>query len=234
MAYDYLTYCNALRTELVVPLNKSDTAFELILPRIIEAAELRCYRELDFLATRSAVSTAVTAASSRDVTLPTSIIVLESVNLISPAGTTNPESGTRLPLERVSLDFLNFTWPVAATTGTPTKYALLSDTLMRLAPTPAGIFTCECIGTARPTALSASNTSTFLTANVPDLFLAASNKYGADYLQDTELSAIWEAAYRAAFASVNLEALRQKAASVSWSPYTPTPTANAPRERASA
>lgn len=231
MSYNYTTYSNALRTYLIVPLNKTDNDFELILPRIIEAAELRCYRECDFLYTRTVSSANATTASSRDATLPSNIIICENINLITPAGTTDPESGTRVPLERVSLDFLNLTWPAASSTGTPTRYALLDNDSIRLAPTPNGVFTLEVFGIYRPTALSPSTTTTYLTDNIPDLFMAASVKAGADYLQDLELSALWDSAYKTAFASVNVEDLRQKAASVSWQPFSPTPMANVARDR---
>lgn len=240
MALTYETYTNAMRTMLVVPLNESDSNFENIIPRMIEYAELRIYRELDFLNTRSA-PTLLCTSGSRNATVPATIVVLESVNLISPAGTTNPESGTRVPLERVSVDFLNFTWPTAATTGTPAKYALLSDTGMRLAPTPSGAFTLECVGTTRPTALSPTTTTTFISTYLPDLFLAASMIFGSGYQKnygsqadDPKMAQSWESQYQALKAGVNLETIRQKAESVQWTPFQPSPAANQPRDRSAA
>lgn len=235
---NFTEYTNAIRTILVEPQNRSDIDFERIVPRMIEYAELRIYREMDFLTTQGA-SNALMTSGSRNVTVPTGIIIVNGVNLITPAGTTNAELGTRVPMERVSLDFINTTWPTAATTGTPARYALLSDTAVRVAPTPSGAFTAEFIGISRPTALSASNTTTFITNNMPDLFVAASLIFGFGYQRDfgaasndPAAAVTWEKQYETLKVGVKIEELRRKAESVSWSPYQPSPLANQPRDRA--
>lgn len=228
---NYLEYYRAMQSLLVIPTDNVDVNFQNILPRMIENAELRCYTELDFLSTQTS-STALCASGSRDVTVPTEIIIVNELNLVSPAGTTDPESGTRLPLERVSLEFLNATWPTAATTGTPTRYALLSDTSVRLAPTPNGAFTAEFVGIYRPDPLSPSNTTTYLTLNYPHLFIQASLVFGYEYLQQPEMAAEAEKNYQALKLGTGLEAFRQKAQAPEWSPFSPTPVANVPRDRA--
>lgn len=237
MSLTYTEYVKAMRVLLVEDQQANDANFELIIPRMIEYAELRIYRELDFLTTET-TATGLMTSGSRNISVPSPIFIVNALNVISPAGTTDPEAGTRVPLERVSLDFLNACWPSAATTGTPSKYALLSDMAVRVAPTPNGAFTAEFIGTYRPDPLSADNATTYISTNLPDLFVAASMIFGAGYLQNfgqaadnPQLAQSWENQYQILKAGVNVETLRQKAQSVQWSPYQPSPIANVPRDR---
>jgi len=122
----------------------------------------------------------------------------------------------------------------------PTQYALLSDTAVKLGPAPDNTYTAEFVGIIRPAPLSPTNTTTYLSTNLPDLFLAASMIFGAGYQQnfgaqaDNPQSAqSCESTYQNLKQGVQLEDLRQKAQSASWSNYTPSPIANTPRERAS-
>ena len=233
---NYNIYCDTMRVMLVEDLQGQDANFEFIIPRMIEYAELRIYRELDLLNTYTA-TTALMVSGSRNVTVPTSIVVVDNINVISPAGTTNPDAGTRVSLQRVSLDLLNMVHSVTATTGVPAQYALLDDTSVRVGPTPNGAYTAEFIGTLRPDPLSADNPNTFISDNLPDLFVAASMVFGAGYLQNfgqqsdnPQLAQSWETQYQALKGGVNLEELRRKSQSTQWSPYLPNPIANVPRD----
>lgn len=226
---NYLEYARAIQSELVIPTDNVDQNFQNILPRMIEYAELRIYRELDFLYTETA-TTALCIASNRNVVVPTDVIIVNSVNLITPSSATDPNLGTRVPLERVSLEFMNATWPSASTTGVPRQYALLSNTQARFAPTPASAYTAEFVGIFRPDPLSATNTTTFISLNLPDLFLQASLIFGFQYLQAPEMTASAEQTYQTLKAGVGLETLRQKAQSVEWSPFSPSPIANTARD----
>lgn len=237
----YNEYIQAIQALLAVPQNNTDAKFTLLIPRMIEYAELRMCRDFDFLATRTTNITVATVSGSRNVTAPSTFVVIEDLNLISPAGTTNPELGTRIALERVSLDFINVMWPTAATTGMPSKYAFLSDTAVRIAPTPAGVFTCEFIGTTRPTPLSFTNQTNFISVYLPDLLVAASMVFGAGELQnyglqsdDPKLAMSWETQYQTLKASAAVEEARKKSQSAGWETYQPSPGANVPRDRSAA
>lgn len=227
---NYLEYVRAIQSELVIPTDNVDQNFQNILPRIIEYAELRCYTENDFLTTQT-TNTALCIASNRNIAVPSDIIIVNDLNIITPASATNPDLGTRVPLERVSLEFLNATWPSASTTGVPRQYALLSNTQVRVAPTPAAGYTAEFVGIFRPDPLSPTNQSTYLTENYPHLFIQASLIFGYQYQQAMDLMQQAEASYQALKPGVGIEALRQKAQSVEWSPFSPSPIANTPRDR---
>jgi hypothetical protein len=80
------------------------------------------------------------------------------------------------------------------------------------------------VGTTRPTPLSAANPVTFLSANLPDLLLAASMVFMAGYEKsfgaqsdDPQLAQSWETQYGKLFASANTEEARKRFAGSAWS-----------------
>lgn len=228
---DYNLYVQTMKAILKYPEGGSDgSTFTSIIPQMINDAELQIYREMDFLATVEDTSATSFTANSRNIDIPGDIVVLQSMNIITPEATA-PESGTRVPLERCSLDFINAAWPTAATTGVPAYYALLSNSAVRVAPTPAVAYRAEFIGTVRPAPLSADNDETFISLNMPDLFVAASAVFGFLYQRDFTGSAPWKEHYDVLKVGVTIEELRKKAQSVGWSPYQPSPAANVPRDR---
>lgn len=238
MSLNYATNKQALQTLLVIPQDNIDQNFENMIPRGIEYAELRIYRELDFLTTNTAATTAL-VSGNRNVAMPGSIIILDDVNVVTPSSQTSPDAGTRNPLERVSLDFLNAVWSNGATTGLPKVYALLTDTTIKLGPVPDAAYTIECIGNIRPTPLSPTNLTTWLATNLPDLFLAAQMVWWSGYQRnfgaqadDPQAAQSWEKTYQDLKMGAAVEEWRRKSQAPNWSPYSPPQIANAPRERA--
>lgn len=211
---NYTEYVDTIRRMAETGQDGENPDFEFIVPRMIEYAELRIYRDLDLLTARG-TETATCTSGQRTVTVPTSILIVDAVNVVTPAGTA-PDAGTRVPLDRVSLDFINAYWPVAATTGTPAKFALQSDTVAVFAPTPSGAFKAEFIGITRPTLLSATQTETFISTKLPDLLIAASmvwitgyqKNYGAQ-VNDPQAAGSWETQYKALLDGCNKEELRR-------------------------
>lgn len=236
------------RAMQVLNVPADDPEFVNIIPAMIDETENRIYRDFDFLATLSS-QTALLTSSARTIALPTNVIVCQSINVVTPSSTTNPNLGTRNPLTRVSLDWLNMVYPSTATAALPTKYAIvgsptISTTItagaysILLGPAPDAAYTLEVIGTIRPSVLSPSNSSTFLTTNMPDLYLAAALVFGFGFQRDyggksddPQAAMSWEATYKTLKDGISVEELRRKSASVSWSPYVPTPVANMQRER---
>jgi hypothetical protein len=218
----------------------SDANFNNILPRAIEQAEQRIYRELDLITTTTSQTTTLTTGV-RNIAIPGGIIILDDLNVVTPAGAA-PDAGTRNPVQRVSLSFLNAVAPTAADTlgspSIPKYYSLLDDVNVRLGPAPDAAYQAEFIGPIRPAAMSASNPTTWLGTNLPDLFLAALNVFMCGYQRDfgaqsdnPQMAISWEAAYQELKKSAAVEEARRKAQSVAWSPYSPTPLATPPRER---
>ena len=242
----YSDYTTALGGILQVPVTAaatsspfSSTDWNNILPRIIEYAEQRIYRELDFLAQRTSDSSVNFTANNRTVTLPTQIVVLQDAFAITPVSTT-PANGTRNRIRIVAKDVLDEMWPqetsASNSTGVPAYGALLSNTTMVVAPTPDSAYTLECQGIFRPAALSASNTSTYLSLNYPDLFLSASVVFSTAFQRDfgaqsddPKMALSWEQTYQTQKKSAEDEAARQKGASTGWSAFSPQPLATPQR-----
>lgn len=217
-ALTYTTYVTALATEMVVPT--TDTNFQAILPTIITNAELRVYRELDIIDSTIRDSSATLTLSTRNFTLPSTLgtfIVCEQLNVITPAGTTNPELGTRNPLIPMSIDTLDFLWPSTSGSTLPTYFAMMDQDLAIVGPFPDQAYTVEVVGTYRPPSLSASVTTTPLSVFFPDIFLAASmiealafqRNFGAAS-DDPKAAVTWESHYQSLIKDAKTEEQRKK------------------------
>jgi hypothetical protein len=243
MSIAYTDLTTALGELMVVTITNSasatpsnDTNFNNILPRIIDAAEQRIYRELDFLYDRTTDSSTMLTANSRSATLPTAniFVVVQKINVITPAGAA-PAAGTRVPLEFLSKDALDIIWPIeqgGSANTVPQYYNLLNTTTLLVAPTPDQNYTLEYTGITRPAAMSSTNTTTYLGTTYPDLFLNACLVFGMLYQKDADLPqgappgadvTKWENEYQKAKTSVLEEIQRQKGQSTNWSPYQQTP-----------
>lgn len=248
MAYNYSTYFSTLQSLLVASDAGGIANLNAMLPNIIDYAELRIYRELDLLTTHtSLVST--TTAYNRNIAVPASLIVLESANIITPANTT-PDNGTRNSMRRVSTEYINFAWPQTTTLGISPSinnvFALQnnnssfsttgSNYTMMIAPPPDSTYAVEFVCTVRPTPLSATNSVTFLTTYLPDLFLAASMVFASGYQRDfgsqsddPKMAQSWESQYQLLKSGANIEELRRHSESQDWQAFNPTPIGDSSR-----
>jgi hypothetical protein len=217
----------------------ADPNFNNVLPRAIEQAEQRIYRELDLITTQTSETAALTGGV-RNIAIPTGILILHELNVITPAATA-PDAGTRNPCQRVSLAFLNAVAPTAAATqgspSVPKYYALLDDVDVRLGPAPDAAYQAEFIGIVRPAPMTSANPATWLGTNLPDLFLAGVNVFMAGYQRDfgaqsdnPQLALSWEQNFQTLLKSAAVEEARRKAQSVAWQPYSPAPLATPPRQ----
>lgn len=225
MSLTYTTYVAQLSNLMVI--SSTDSNFTTFLPGCIDYAEQRIYRELDFLNTRVTDTTRTFGAGLRTFSLPTgtgTYIVVESMNAISQS------SGTRNQMVPVTKEFIDAVYPNTTTTGTPQYFAPVTNAQYMIAPTPSVNFTAEIIGTQRPTALSSTNTTTFITTYCPDLFIAASMVFATGYQRDfgaesddPKSGASWEQQYQNLMASVSQEQLRAKFEGAAWTPMIPAP-----------
>lgn len=233
----YTEYDTYMRTLLVIDAS-TETQYTTILPLMIVYSENRIYADLDLLSTQT-TATANLTPLLRNVTVPTNIQIVQGANIVTPAAT-NPDSGTRNPIQRVSLDYINFVWPTAVTPLTtpsvPTMYALVSDTAGVVAPAPDAAYKMEFIGIFRPTALSNANQTTWISLNIPELFVAGSMVFGAGYQRDfgqssddPRMSMSWEQQYQLLLKSDTVQEARRKAQSSGWQPFSPAPLARVPR-----
>ena len=233
MSYNYTQFVASLANRMALQ-NVSSGPFQTELPNIIDAAEQRCYREVDLLDTRITDSTGTLTPGSRNFTLPQSVgrfVVTEQVNILV--------SGSRQPLVNVSIDTLDVLWPSdtnLTTPSVPILFALFTSQIIRVGPSPDQGYPVEVVGTARPAPFSATNTTTLLSLYLPDLFFAAAMVIAAGYQKnfgaqadDPKMAMSWEQQYQIARTSAVTEEFRKKYAGSDWSPKAASTEAQLPR-----
>lgn len=224
MTLTYTSYVEQLSNLMVIP--STDANFTTFLPGCIDYAEQRIYRELDLLVSR-VTSTAASFSSGVRTFSPSTtsgtFIVIETINAIS-------SGGTRYQMVPVTKEFIDAVYPGTSSSvlGRPQYFAPVSNTSFLIAPAPDSAYSAEVIGVIRPTPLSASNSSTFLTANYPDLFIAASMVFATGYQRDfgaetddPKMPGSWESQYQALLASAMQESMRAKYEGSAWTPKVP-------------
>lgn len=242
MALNYTTLVSEVATLTVISSNllvNGDTNFAGIMPAIIDYAEGRLYRELD-LPVASVVDTSVTISSGvRSMFLSTSqgtLLVVETVNLLIPSSA-GPTTATRVPLTPVSKAVVDAVYPSAASSncGQPEFFARIGDTQLLLGPTPDQAYGSEVYATVRPSALSATNSSTWLTQNLPELMLAACMISAAGYMRDfgsqsdnPQMAQSWQGQYDNLMKSANIDSARMKFESEAWTSQQPSQAASPP------
>lgn len=236
MALTYNSFVTDLANLIVVPSN--DLGYVTALPNIIDDAEQRLYRELDLLSTITR-DTAPVVASNRNFAVPSNngaFIVIEQMNAITPAGTTNPDLGVRNPMLPTSKEYLDAVYSSAAGVGVPAYFAPINQEDWIVGPWPDAAYTIEVVGTIRPAPLSVSNQSTFLTANLPDVFMAAALVFSSGYqlnfsagADNPQSGVTWESHVQKLLDSAKIEEIRKKFGSQGWSSKSPDPIATPPR-----
>lgn len=231
----YATYQTLMATMAVTSV--SDPNFVSILPSMIDNAELRICQDLDLLANQQTNTTFACSNLVRTVTLPyATFVTIENVNIITPAGTSDPGLGVRRPLQPVTKEVLDNFWPSKQGAGVPVKFALLGQFNILFGPWPDANYSLELVGTTRPVPLSASNTETFISLQLPHLFVAASMVYISAYQRnfgrmsdDPQMAVSWESYYKSMLGSSSVEEARKKFEGPAWTSKSPAIAASPTR-----
>jgi hypothetical protein len=215
----------------------TDSNYLAILPQMINYAENRIYRELDFLFT-SIATTAALNSGSRVITVPTTTFVVpEQINLITPAGTTSADSGTRVPLLPSTREYLDAVCGDSTATAQPQFFAPFggaanSNWTFLVGPYPDASYTVEVIGTYRPDSLSATNPTTFISIYMPDIMMMASMVYISAYQRnfgrandDPQMAMTYESQYQSLVKGAMTEEYRKKFEAAAWSSKSQSPVA---------
>jgi hypothetical protein len=213
MSYTYATFKTALAREIAI--SESDSDFVALLPTFIDDAEQRIYRELDLLAA-SVTTTGNVTANNRSYTLPTTnghVLVVDQINILNASSVRFPV----IPATRAVIDTL---WPnntALTALCIPKLFARTDDTAVLFGPPPGSAWACEVIHTVRPTPLSVSNTTTFLTLYLSDLFFAAAMVSASGFMRnfgaqadDPKMAVSWESQFQARLTSAKSEELRKQ------------------------
>jgi hypothetical protein len=250
----YSTYVTQIATMAVVDQN--DTAFQTILPQMITYAENRIYRDVDFLFTSTSLhgvtftltpgnrnlSFNINLSSNFDPSAGT-FVVSEQINLLTDAygnaaTTTNPDLCVRVPLLPTTKEFLDAVYgsSLSANLAQPKYFVPFNDTLFYVGPVPDQAYPVEVVGTYRPNSLSATNTTTFISNYLPDVFIMASMIYISAYQRnfgrmndDPQMAVSYESQYQALLKGAIVEEARKKFSSSGWSSQSPSPIATPSR-----
>ena len=236
MSLTYSSFVTSFANMLVVPTN--DPNFNTMLPNAIDYAEQRLYRDLDLLNTIVVDTGGNLTANSRNFTLPQTygrFVVTESMNVFTPVSTTT----NRNALVPVSREWMDAVWGNEASTTTPSipqYYAMTTDQTILVGPPPDAAYTMEVKGTIRPTPLSNTQQTTYLSLYLPDLFLTAALIFGSGYqlnfspmADDPQQAQSWEVQYAKELVSANTEEMRKRYGSQGWTAKQPDPIATPPR-----
>lgn len=230
MSLTYTTYVETIAN--LMGTATTQTNFVQVLPSIIDYAEQRIYRELDLLSATVRDRSGVLTPNSRTFTLPTAqgrFVVVNSISVLNGAGARIAQ------LQPVSVEFLDAAYPSETSTAAsayPSYFAMMSDQTAIMAPSPGAAWGTEVIGEIRPTPLSSTNTTTYLTTYIPDLFVSASMIFASGFQKnfsaasDTPQSAVsWETQYKTQFQSASIEEHRKRFQAASWTSKAPSPIA---------
>jgi hypothetical protein len=109
---------------------------------------------------------------------------------------------------------------------------MIDERTFSLGPWPNAAYTLEIIGTYRPASLSASNTTTFISQYLPDIFVMASMIFISGYQRnfgrqsdDPAMAQSYESQYQALLRGATVEEYRKKFAASGWSSMSPSPVA---------
>ena len=185
-----------LKTSIAAFLNREDLT--AMIPDFITLAEARFNRELR-----------VNAMVQRDTTIATTAYVelpddwLQHISVMITDPTNSYSALTYIPVEEY-YDLRN-----DGMTGQTRYYTIIDDNIALL-PEPSSNITLEIVYYGKVPALSESNTSNWLLARSPDLYLHASLIQAEAYLQNDERIPLWAASVEKTIADMILESERAK------------------------
>jgi len=220
----YSQYVDQIANLAIVPT--TDPNFQILIPQMVTYAENRIYRDLDLLSTVTTYNQAATASGVRNVTIPQgTFVTIQNVNALT-------NTTTRNPLLPVTKEFLDNVWGASTNSALPKYFALLNDTTLIFGPWPNAIYPLEIIGTIRPDSLSSTNTTTFISLYLPDLFIMASMVFISAYQRNfgrqsdsPEMAVSYESQYQTLLKGAMVEEYRKKFESVGWTSMSPSPVA---------
>lgn len=250
----YSQYVTQIATMAVVA--ETDPAFVTILPQMITYAENRMYRDIDFMFTSTSLHgvSFVLTPGNRNLSFNINLslnnaaqegtfVVSEQINLLTDAAgnaasTTNPDACVRVPLLPTTKEFLDAVYgsSLTANRGKPEYFVPFNETLFFVGPVPDQAYPVEVVGTYRPNSLSATNTSTFISLYLPDVFIMASMIYISAYQRnfgrandDPQMAITYESQYQALLKSAIVEEARKKFDAAGWSSQSPATVATPSR-----
>ena len=178
-----------LKTATANWLDRSDLTDRI--PEFISLAEARFNRVLR-IRDMETVSTAIsTAAGTREYSLPTGFVQMKEFHL-----TTDPLT----PLSYITPEMMSRMWAGSAQ-GKPQVFTIIADNV-RLGPNPDAVYTTSMLYYKTFTALSASNTTSEMLTNNPDVYLYGTLLEAEPFIMNDERVPLWLAAFEKAVSDI--------------------------------
>jgi hypothetical protein len=233
MSLTYTTFVTSLANELAISL--TDANYIAMLPVFIDYTELRIQRDLDLLTTITSDATTVLTAGSRTYSPPAAFEVIQQLNVITPVSA-SVSTGTKIPLTPVPKEFLDAVYSNATIQDVPQYFAMINTSTISIGPVPDQSYPVEVVGTQRVIPLSPSNSTNYLSTNLPDLYLAGAMISASGWMRnygsqaDTpQMAQSWENQYQTLLKSATVEEFRKKFQASAWSSMSPAVVASPTR-----
>jgi hypothetical protein len=174
-----------LKTATANWLDRSDLTDRI--PEFIALAEARFNRNLR-IRDMETVSTAIsTVAGTREYNLPTGFVQMKEFHL-----TTDPLT----PLAYITPEMMSRIW-AGSTKDKPEVFTIIADKV-RLGPNPDAVYTTSMLYYKTFTALSASNTTSEMLTNNPDVYLYGTLLEAEPFIMNDQRVPLWLAAFEKA------------------------------------
>lgn len=166
-----MTY-DELKQKIIDYTEVSSNVFtDTILNGFINDAEFKILREVDSDNNRR-YATANLIASTRFIDVPTNLLIVRSAQIIDSDLADGSTDQNRDFLQFRDTSFMSEFNPTA-TTGVPKYYSNWDETRIVVAPTPNATYTIQLNYILKPTGLSSTNTTTYLSNEFPNGLLYA-------------------------------------------------------------
>ena len=178
-----------LKTATANWLDRSDLTDRI--PEFITLAEARFNRVLR-IRDMETVSTAIsTSAGTREYSLPTGFVQMKEFHL-----STDPIT----PLAYITPEMMSRMWAGSAK-AKPQVFTIIADNV-RLGPNPDAVYTTSMLYYKTFTALSASNTTSDMLTNNPDVYLYGTLLEAEPFIMNDERVPLWLAAFEKAVSDI--------------------------------
>ena len=178
-----------LKTATANWLDRSDLTDRI--PEFISLAEARFNRVLR-IRDMETVSTAIsTSAGTREYSLPTGFVQMKEFHL-----TTDPIT----PLAYITPEMMSRMWAGSAK-AKPQVFTIIADNV-RLGPNPDAVYTTSMLYYKTFTALSASNTTSDMLTNNPDVYLYGTLLEAEPFIMNDARVPLWLAAFEKAVSDI--------------------------------
>lgn len=205
----------------------TDPNYTSIIPSMIDYAELRMQRDIDFLNVSDTLSFSCTP-NNQSLTLGSGYPFVTIQNI----GIQDPSTGYVLQCTPVTKEFLYAVYPIGSTSGIPKFFAPFNDNIMLLGPIPDQAYGANVTGTVRFPSLSPTNTTTFISTYLPDVFIMASMIYISAYQRnfgkladDPQMAMTYESQYQALLRGAIMDEARKSFEAGGWTSNPPAAAA---------